>query len=58
MRRFRADRAREEVDGEFCGAAGERVFGDFDDGVYTRHGQRFFYGKTLGEDAPPAADAE
>ncbi|KAL7712724.1 GPN-loop GTPase [Entamoeba marina] len=40
---------KETVDGEFCGAAGLRMFGEEDEGIVFRNGQRFFFGKTLDE---------
>ncbi|KAL7717712.1 GPN-loop GTPase [Entamoeba marina] len=43
------EKDKETVDGEFCGAAGLRMFGEEDEGIVFRNGQRFFFGKTLDE---------
>lgn len=59
LERFKQDRKeeRENVDSEYCGAAGVRMFGEEDEGIVFRGGQRFFFGKSLGSDQPDV-DAE
>ena len=42
---YKGEKGGVDVDSDYCGKAGMRLFGEEDEGIVFRNGQRFFFGK-------------